>query len=296
MQLPPQAGVTLFEGRNNNPMGGRKRLAKSDLRFTLVSGWKRDLDKTRQIGGIESMKKCPSVFRMAVAAITATAVGAFCTVASAQNSPSTNAPATAPVAASVPQAAAPAPAAVPALPYGVGEVLKMYQGGINKEVIVNYINSTALPYHLTADGIIYLQTLGVPQEITKAMILRDGQLQQQQQMAMQQMYQQQAMQASAQGQPPPQYGAAPAPGQTPPPDVAAPSTPPPSVTVIGSDPPVYYDYGYPYYGYAWPYYYGGPYFGGGWGWGGRGWGGYRGGGGFHGGGGFGGGHGGGGHR
>ena len=78
----------------------------------------------------------------------------------------------------------------PPLPYGVGEVVKMYQGGINKDVIINYINSTALPYHLTADGVIYLQTLGMPQEITKTMILRDGQLQQQQ-LAMQQFYQQQ---------------------------------------------------------------------------------------------------------
>ena len=85
-------------------------------------------------------------------------------------------------------------AQAPALPYGAGEVVKMYQGGINKDVIVNYINSTSLPYHLSADGIIYLQTLGVPQEITKAMIQRDGQLQQQQ--AAQQYYQQQQMPAA----------------------------------------------------------------------------------------------------
>jgi hypothetical protein len=234
------------------------------------------------------MKKYPSVFRMALAAITATAVGAFCAVASAQTSSTTNAPAVTPPPASAPQA--------PALPYGVGEVVKMYQGGINKEVIINYINNTALPYHLTADAIIYLQNLGMPQEITRTMIQRDGQLQQQQ-MAMQQAYQQQAMQASAQAQAQAQFAAGAA--QPPPQDVAAPSTPPPAVTVIGSDYPAYYDYGYPYYGYGWPYYYGGPVVGGwGWGWGGRGWGyGYHGGGGFRGGGGFGGGHGGGGgHR
>jgi hypothetical protein len=189
----------------------------------------------------------------------------------------------------------------------------MYQGGINKDVIINYIDNTALAYHLTADGIIYLQSLGVPQEITKAMILRDGQLQHQA-MQQQQFYAQQPM-------PPPGavpngygYGA----GQ-PPVDVATPSTPPPDVTVIGaSDYPVY-DAGYPYYGYyGYPYGYWPLY--GGWGWG-RGWGGYGGfrggfggfrggvggfhggvggfhgaigGGGFHGGGG--GGHGGGGHR
>ena len=218
------------------------------------------------------MKKCPSVFRIA------TAIGAvaFCTVASAQDSSTTNATAaTAPPVATAP----PAAPAAPSLPYGVGEVVKMYQGGINKEVIVNYINNTALPYHLSADGIIYLQTLGMPQEITKAMILRDGQLLQQQQ-ANQQFYQQpqQPMPAPAPGQ----YG--PGPGQTPPPqEVVAPTTPAPAVTVVGADVPAVYGYGYPYYG--WPYYYGGPVVYGGWGWG---WGGYRGGfrggGGFHGGG------------
>ena len=84
----------------------------------------------------------------------------------------------------------------PVLPYGVGEVLKMYQGGISKDVIINYINNTALPYHLTADGIIHLQSLGVPQEITRTIIQRDGQLQQQ---AAQQYYQQQAIAATAAG-------------------------------------------------------------------------------------------------
>jgi hypothetical protein len=165
------------------------------------------------------------------------------------------------------------------LPYGVGEVVKMYQGGINKDVIVNYIDNTSLAYHLSADGIIYLHNLGMPQEITKAMILRDGQLQQQQAMRppYPQNYGQQPM-------PPPLaapngYGYD---ASQPPPQVAAPSTPPPDVTVIGSDYPVY-DAGYPYYyNYGYPYYGWPVVVGGGWGWG-RGWGGYRGGfGGFHG--------------
>jgi uncharacterized membrane protein YgcG len=244
------------------------------------------LDTTRQFAGVESMKKYSTVFRMALAAVTATAIAGFCAIAGAQTSSTTNA------AVATPPPAASPPA--PTLLYGVGEVVKMYQGGINKEVIINYINNTALPYHLTADAIIYLQNLGMPQEITRAMIQRDGQLQQQQ-MAMQQAYQQQAMQAQASAQAQAQY--APGAPQPPPQDVAAPSTPPPAVTVVGSDYPAYYDYGYPYYGYGWPYYYGGPWVVGGWGWGGRGWGyghgGYRGGGGFHGGGGHGGG---GGHR
>jgi hypothetical protein len=157
----------------------------------------------------------------------------------------------------------------PTLPYGANEVLKLYKGGVSKDVIINYIDSTVMPYHLTADGIIYLQTVGVPQEITQAMILRDGQLRQQ---FSQQYYQQQMAAANA---------AATAQGSA---QVATPATPAPDATVVGgSDYPNYYDYGYPgYYGYGWPYY-GWPLgFGGGWGWGG--YGGFRGGyGGFHGG-------------
>lgn len=65
----------------------------------------------------------------------------------------------------------------PAFPLGVSEVVKSYQGGIGKDVLVSYIENSALPFHLTADGVIYLQHLGVPNEVTSALILRDGELQ-----------------------------------------------------------------------------------------------------------------------
>jgi hypothetical protein len=205
---------------------------------------------------------------MALAAIAAAVIGLGTPggVARAQNASSTNAATAAPPAA--------AAAHAPALPSGAAEVVKLYKGGIDKDVIIDYINSTALPYHLSADGILYLRTLGIPQEVTKAMILRDGQ-QQQQQAAQQQALQaaQQMQQTVAQQQMPPPD--AEAPPQAPPP-VAAPATPAPTVTVIGSDYPAYY-YGYP----AYDYYYWPPVIiGGGWGWGhGGGWhgGGYHGG-------------------
>ena len=280
----------------------------------FFAGQKNELEMTRQFGGVEHMKKCPSDFRMALTVITATAIclGVSGSIASAQDTstPTVTAPATPPPApvVHVAQANPANPSGVfpvqggvgpgaqsPAFAYGVGEVVKMYQGGIDKEIIVNYINSTTLPYHLTADEIIHLQNLGFPQEITKAMILRDGQLQQQR--GNQQFYQPQPMPGQM-PQPMPGSMAPPPNGpvgdQTPPPQLATPSTPPPTVTVIGADNYPVYDYGYPYYYAGWPYYYGGPWVGGGWGWG-RG--GFRGGyGGFHGGGygggrgGFGGGH------
>src|SRR5580658_9552231 len=133
------------------------------------------------------MKSCLSV-RILVAAATAATIyfGAPWSNASAQTTtPPNPAPggvvaAPSAVVADPPggavASAPPAPAPVPVLAYGVSEVLKMYQGGISKDVIVNYINNTVLPFHLTADNIIYLQSAGVPQEITKALILRDGQL------------------------------------------------------------------------------------------------------------------------
>jgi hypothetical protein len=251
------------------------------------------------------MKSRPSIFWFTLISSAAAAVyfGVPSNTATAADetvtAPSASAPVM-PTAPAAPTAAAPAtaPAPAPALAYGVGEVVKMYQGGINKDVIVNYINNTVLPFHLTADNIIYLQSLGVPQEITKTLIQRDGQLQQQ---AAQQYYQQQAVAAAAAAQngaatalpgqyPPGQYP----PGQVPPSqpvEVVTPSTPPPAVTYVGTDYP--YTYPYPYYYDAWPYYYS-PLVVGGWGWG-WGWGGHGGwgrgfhggyGGGFHGGGGF----------
>jgi hypothetical protein len=185
-------------------------------------------------------------------------------------------------------AAAPIVVNSPALPYGASEVVKLHQNGIDKDTIVKFIDSTALPYHLNADQIISLQKMGIPNDLTSAMIQRDGWLQQQ--AAQQQFYQQQSA-------PPPNYGAEPPPAaeQSP---VVTPTTPAPDVTVIGSSYPAYdygYDYGWPYYsGYGyWPVGWGWGWNGRGWGWGrGRGWGGFRGGGyhggfgGYHGSGGF----------
>jgi hypothetical protein len=227
------------------------------------------------------VKDCPKAFRAALVA-TAVSLATWSGAASAQQTPAPYAP-QAQAAYPAPQAQAPAGAA---LPYGAGEVVKLYQGGIAKDVIINYINNTSLPYHLTADNMIYLQSSGVPQEVTKAMIVRDGQLAQLAQLGQmgQQPYGGQYPPPGQMQGPPPGYNEDMSAQQAPPQQIVQPSSPAPSVTVIGSDYPYYDTSGYyGYYGY--PYYYGGaywPYWGGGWG---RGWyGGYRGGwGGYHGG-------------
>jgi hypothetical protein len=217
-----------------------------------------------QIGEIESMKRYYSVFRMAMAVVLAgtVCVGVPKIAVGDESAPAINVGAN----------------HSPSLPSGVSEVVKLYQGGVSKDVILNYINGSSLSYHPSADALVYLQSLGIPQDITQAMMQRDRELEQR---AASQLDQQRRIDAAmAAGN---AAGAAQSPGQ-----VVTQSTPVPSTTVIGDSGYPYYDYGYPY-NYGGPYYYGWPYYGWplGWGWG-WGYGGYHGGyygyrGGFHGG-------------
>jgi hypothetical protein len=166
------------------------------------------------------------------------------------------------------------------LPHAVAEVVKMYQGGIGKEILIAYVDSSMVPFHLNADGIIYLQHLGLPQEVVAEMMHRDADLQKSAMAAQ--------TPAPAPSAPPATYAPAAQP--------AVPTTPAPVVvspypTVVQQ--PVYYDTSPYYYPYAYPYYYGpNVIIGGGWGWGwghgfhDGGWGHGFHGGGFHGGGGF----------
>jgi len=227
------------------------------------------------------MKKHASVYWVGLISIATAviAIGVPGNLAAADGPLSNSAPATVAAPPAAPAASVGAPA--PALAFGVAEVVKMYQGGISKEVLVGYIDNSVLPFHLNADGIIYLKQLGVPQEVTYALIKRDGELQRQtdaanQQQAMAYQQQQQMM-----------AGAPPANNQVVPgaaaPPVVMPSTPPPAVYPYPDTaaPVVVPDYAaYPYYGY--PYYYGpdvviGAGWGWGWGWGPHGWGWGRGG-------------------
>ncbi|HTA28831.1 MAG TPA: hypothetical protein VK731_00025, partial [Candidatus Cybelea sp.] len=185
------------------------------------------------------MKNLRSVFPKALAAMTATSLG-LCfaaRIASAQSAPTTN------LSSAPPPAATPAP--VPALAYGASEAVKMYQAGIDKDVIVSYINSTSLPYHLGTNAVLQLQSLGIPQEIIDAMRLRDGQMQQQQDA--QQVARQQSIPVL------PTMSSEP-PAEPPPVQILTPATPPPAVAVDGSD----YDYNYPDFGYDGSDYYQAP--------------------------------------
>jgi hypothetical protein len=167
-------------------------------------------------------------------------VGIPWNLAVADDSLPSSAPATVPTPQPASEATAAAPA--PALPFGVSEVVRMYQGGIGKDIIVGYIENTVLPFHLTADGQIYLQHLEVPQEVISALIHRDGELQRQSAAAHQQQQQPAANNQALPGNPTP--------------TVVMPSTPAPVVPYAYPDASalvVYPDYdAYPYYGY--PYF------------------------------------------
>src|SRR5437762_831581 len=71
-------------------------------------------------------------------------------------------------------------AAQPAkLSFGVDEVVKMHQNGVEPDVVLNYVENSNVPYHLGAEEIVRLHDLGVPSPIITAMIRHGAQVQQQ---------------------------------------------------------------------------------------------------------------------
>ncbi len=65
------------------------------------------------------------------------------------------------------------------LSFGVDEVVKMYQGGVEADVILNYVENSSVPYHLSAEEIVRLHDLGVPSPIVTALIRHGAKVQQQ---------------------------------------------------------------------------------------------------------------------
>jgi hypothetical protein len=90
-------------------------------------------------------------------------------------------------AATTEPAAAPSPktnglkkATQPArLSFGVDEVVKMYQGGVETDVVLNYIENSSVPYHLSAEEVVHLHDLGVPSQIITTLIRHGAKVQQQ---------------------------------------------------------------------------------------------------------------------
>ena len=81
--------------------------------------------------------------------------------------------------------------------FGVDEVVKMYQRGVETDVIQNYIESSSVPYHPSAEEIVRLHDLGVPSQIITTLIRHGAKVQREANAAYQQSQQQPVAAANA---------------------------------------------------------------------------------------------------
>ena len=81
--------------------------------------------------------------------------------------------------------------------FGVDEVAKMHENGVETDVILNYIENSNVPYHPNAEEIVRLHGLGVPSPIITAMIRHGAKVQQESAMAYAQSQQKAAEEAKA---------------------------------------------------------------------------------------------------
>ncbi len=66
------------------------------------------------------------------------------------------------------------PPQTPQLSPGVAEIAQMAQSGVSEQILLKYIEHSNLTYHLTAEEIVYLKDIGVPDSVISAMIDRSG--------------------------------------------------------------------------------------------------------------------------
>jgi len=122
------------------------------------------------------------------------------------------------------------------LSFGVDEIVKMNQGGVEADVLVNYVENSNVPYHLSAEDIVSLHDQGVPSQVITTMIRHGAKMQQQAALAYQQSQQKATEDAKAAS--------------------AYANTSPSSVYYPPLAPAVNYNYTYPEYAYAgYPAYY-----------------------------------------
>jgi hypothetical protein len=143
-------------------------------------------------------------------------------------------------AASAPNAAAPPSTAATEFHYsaGVGEIVKLHEGGVGTDVVRAYIAGSQIPYSLNAAEIVRLHRLGVPGETIAALIRRGGELRAR------------TAEQPARTEPVPAPAAASVPCEPPP----AMAVSPPANTYVYQTMPVFYETpyyaSYPYYGFA----------------------------------------------
>ncbi|MFN0067096.1 MAG: DUF6600 domain-containing protein, partial [Limisphaerales bacterium] len=62
------------------------------------------------------------------------------------------------------------------LPPGVGDIIELAESGAAEEVLLAYVETSAVPYLLSVDDMIYLRDLGVPPSVIAAMLKRGNEL------------------------------------------------------------------------------------------------------------------------
>jgi uncharacterized membrane protein YgcG len=111
------------------------------------------------------MKRNSSAMRRAVVGLTVALIGLglpLAAVADQTNNPPAEAPAR--------------PGQTERLPYTVEYVVGMQQQGVDEEAILNFIRATAVPYSFTAEQILDMHRLGLPNAVISALIQRGAQL------------------------------------------------------------------------------------------------------------------------
>src|SRR6266542_5563849 len=132
-----------------------------------------------------NMKKRPSIFCVTLALLTVTTTifgtrSEPATSASGTDNPTQSATGTEPAAEPSAKANGIKKAAQPArLSFGVDEVVKMYHGGVETDVVLNYIENSSVPYHLSAEEVVSLHDIGVPSPIITTLIRHGAKVQQQ---------------------------------------------------------------------------------------------------------------------
>ncbi|MGO8766402.1 MAG: DUF6600 domain-containing protein [Limisphaerales bacterium] len=58
----------------------------------------------------------------------------------------------------------------------LAQVIHLAQSGVDESVLISYAGNSATPFNLTADQIVYLKDIGVPDTVVQSMIQRDQQL------------------------------------------------------------------------------------------------------------------------
>jgi len=226
----------------------------------MVSHWLRQFESTMPFQSLtfEAMKTRSKFLLVSMAAISSVVTLAF--AGQANPADQTPPPATVNTLTTPAEGANGAtPASAPQLSYGLDEIVKMVQSGTGTDVVLNFVENSPIAYSPTAEDVIRLKELGVPSEVTVAILKHGGKLRTQQ------------LEASRQNAPAPVQ-----PPTSPPPSSVNPysydnssiaTTPadytPSNTTYVYSGYPAYsYVYpnwwyvGYPGYwwGYLWPYY------------------------------------------